>query len=147
MPGKGKRVVPRLRMGGNDDAKSVSVQQYCLDLARRVRGGGCMSIYDEKPWLNSYAPGQPAEIITEHVDGLSMFRAAVARNPDADAIRYFGTRISCRELDALSDALAAALVGPGFARGDRVALYLQNVPQFVIGLIATWKASGVAVSI
>src|SRR5690242_8893349 len=106
-----------------------------------------MSIYDEKPWLKRYAPGQPAEIVSEHVDGLAMFRAAVARNPDADSIRYFGTRISYRELDALSDALAAALVDLGFARGDRLALYLQNVPQFVIGLIGTWKAGGIAVSI
>ncbi|PPQ33418.1 AMP-binding protein [Rhodopila globiformis] len=106
-----------------------------------------MSIYDEKPWLNSYAPGQPAGIVPEHADALSMFRSAVARSPDADAIRYFGTRISYRALDALSDALAAALVDRGFGRGDRVALYLQNVPQFVIGLIATWKAGGVAVSV
>lgn len=106
-----------------------------------------MSIYDEKPWLKSYAPGQPAGIVPEHADALSMFRSAVARSPDADAIRYFGTRISCRALDTLSDALAAALVDRGFGRGDRVALYLQNVPQFVIGLIATWKAGGVAVSV
>jgi len=76
-----------------------------------------------------------------------MFRANVARAPDADAIRYFGTHISYRELDALSDALAAALVDRGFARGGRVALYLQNVPQFVIGLLATWKAGGIAVSL
>jgi long-chain acyl-CoA synthetase len=123
------------------------MRQNYIDFAILVQAGGRMSIYDEKPWLNSYAPGQPAEIICEHVDGLSMFRAVVARNPDADAIRYFGTCISYRELDALSDALAAALVDHGFARGDRVALYLQNVPQFVIGLIATWKAGGVAVSI
>ena len=28
-----------------------------------------------------------------------------------------------------------------------MALYLQNVPQFVIGLVATWKAGGVAVPV
>ena len=26
-------------------------------------------------------------------------------------------------------------------------MYLQNVPQFVIGLVGTWKAGGIAVSI
>ena len=31
--------------------------------------------------------------------------------------------------------------------GDRVALYLQNVPQFVIGMLATWKAGGIAVPV
>ena len=28
-----------------------------------------------------------------------------------------------------------------------MALYLQNVPQFVIGLVATWKAGGIAVPV
>jgi long-chain acyl-CoA synthetase len=47
---------------------------------------------------------------------------------------------SPRELDELSDAFAVALLEEGLSAGDRVALYLQNVPQFVIGLLATWKA-------
>ena len=32
----------------------------------------------------------------------------------------------------MSDALAAALLERGFRTGDRLAVYLQNVPQFVI---------------
>jgi long-chain acyl-CoA synthetase len=106
-----------------------------------------MSIYDERPWLAHYDEGLPADITTEFTDALAMFRAGVARNPDGDAIRYFDGRISYRELDALTDSFAVALLDGGFARGDRVALYLQNVPQFVIGLVGTWKAGGIAVSI
>lgn len=106
-----------------------------------------MSIYDEKPWLALYPEGQPAEITPEFDDALAMFRAAVDRNPDGDAIRYFDGRLTYRELDELSDAFAAALLDRGFARGDRVALYLQNVPQFVLGLLGAWKAGGVAVSV
>ena len=89
-----------------------------------------MSIYDEKPWLSRYDPDQPAEISLEFTDALSMFRASVRRNPDGDIIRYFGGRISARELDELSDAFAVALLDLGVQPGDRVALYLQNVPQF-----------------
>jgi long-chain acyl-CoA synthetase len=106
-----------------------------------------MSIYDEKPWLSLYDPDQPAEISLEFTDALSMFRAAAARNPDGDAIRYFGGRITARELDELSDAFAAALLDLGVQPGDRVALYLQNVPQFVIGMLATWKAGAIAVPV
>jgi len=106
-----------------------------------------MSIYEEKPWLNLYDPGQPAEIALEFSDALAMFRASVARNPDGDAIRYFGGRITVRELDELSDAFAVALRDLGVGLGDRVALYLQNVPQFVIGMLAAWKAGGVAVPV
>ena len=76
-----------------------------------------------------------------------MFKATAARNPDGDAIRYFDGRISYRELDELSDAFAVGLLDSDFSRSDRVALYLQNVPQFVIGLVGAWKAGGVAVNI
>jgi long-chain acyl-CoA synthetase len=106
-----------------------------------------MSVYDEKPWLSLYAEGQPAELAREFDDALAMFKAAVARNPAGDAVRYFDGRITLRELDELSDAFAAGLLDSGFAPGDRVALYLQNVPQFVIGLVGTWKAGGIAVNI
>jgi long-chain acyl-CoA synthetase len=106
-----------------------------------------MSVYDEKPWLSLYAEGQPAELAPEFGDALAMFMAAVARNPDGDAIRYFDGRITLRELDELTDALAAGLLDSGFSRGDRLALYLQNVPQFVIGLLGAWKAGGIAVNI
>lgn len=106
-----------------------------------------MSIYDDKPWLTLYGPGQPACIAVEYSDPVAMFRVTLKRHPDRDAIRYFDGRITFRELDRLTDAFAAALAGTGFARGDRVALYLQNVPQFVIAQLGTWKAGGIAVSI
>jgi long-chain acyl-CoA synthetase len=106
-----------------------------------------MTIYAEKPWLSLYDPDQPAEISLEFTDALSMFLASAARNPDGDIIRYFGGRITARELGELSDAFAVALIDLGVQPGDRVALYLQNVPQFVIGLLATWKAGGIAVPV
>jgi len=106
-----------------------------------------MSVYDSKPWLSRYDQDQPAEISGEFTDALAMFRASVSRNPDGDIIRYFGGRITARELDELSDAFAVALLEEGLRAGDRVALYLQNVPQFVIGLLAAWKAGGVAVPV
>jgi long-chain acyl-CoA synthetase len=106
-----------------------------------------MGIYGDRPWLHLYAQGQPHDITPDFTDGLAMFRAGAARHPDGDAIRYFDGAVTYRELDGLSDAFAAALLDGGLARGDRVAMYLQNVPQFVICLVGTWKAGGVAVSI
>jgi long-chain acyl-CoA synthetase len=106
-----------------------------------------MSVYDEKPWLSLYDQGQPAEIALEFTDALSMFRASVSRNPDGDIIRYFGGRITARELDELSDAFAVALAALGVRAGVRVAVYVQNVPQFVIAMLAAWKAGGIAVPV
>ncbi|UUZ46124.1 AMP-binding protein [Janibacter limosus] len=47
----------------------------------------------------------------------------------------------------MSDALACGLLAEGFAPGDRLAVYLQNIPQFVIAMVAAWKAGGMLVSI
>jgi long-chain acyl-CoA synthetase len=106
-----------------------------------------MTAYDNRPWLDLYPEGRPPEIVPDYDDALAMFRASVARGPDRDAIRYFDGRITYQRLDELSDRFALALQDYGLERGDRVALYLQNVPQVVIGIVGTWKAGGIAVSI
>lgn len=100
-----------------------------------------------RPWLAQYTPGRPAAPATEHGDGLSIFRAAVARAADAPALHYFDSTLSFAELDRHSDALACALRARGVGRGDRIALVLQNVPPFVIALLAAWKCGAIAVSI
>ena len=105
-----------------------------------------MSAYDERPWLALYGD-VPPDLEIEFPDALSMFRDGLRRDPDGVALRYFDGVITRRELDAQSDALASALLARGFSRGDRLAVYLQNVPQFVLAMVATWKAGGVMVSI
>jgi long-chain acyl-CoA synthetase len=106
-----------------------------------------MSSYDERPWLARYDPGQPRDIAVEFGSALAMFGATVARDPDAPIIRYLGGVLTRRELDAESSAFAAALADAGFSAGQRVALYLQNVPQFVVAMIGAWKAGGIAVAV
>jgi long-chain acyl-CoA synthetase len=106
-----------------------------------------MSSYDERPWLARYDAGQPADIELEYGSGLEMFAASVLRAPDTPIIRYFDGTITLRELDELTDAFACGLLDVGITAGDRVALYLQNVPQFVIALVGSWKAGAIAVSV
>jgi long-chain acyl-CoA synthetase len=105
-----------------------------------------MSSYDERPWLALYGD-QPADYTIEFDNALDMFRASVARNPSGTALIYFDGHLTWQQLDELTDGLAAGLLATGFARGDRLAVYLQNVPQFVIAMVATWKAGGIMVSI
>jgi long-chain acyl-CoA synthetase len=106
-----------------------------------------MSVYDERPWLKLYGDGIPHEIELEHDSMLAALQRIVARSPDAAAMLYFDSPISYREFDELTDALAAALRAQGFKAGDRAAVYLQNVPQFPIAMVATWKAGGIMVSV
>jgi long-chain acyl-CoA synthetase len=106
-----------------------------------------MSIYDERPWLSQYAEAKPADIEVEFATALEMFRATTERHGDRPAIYYFDTAITYRELDETTDALAAGLRKLGFEPGDRLAVYLQNVPQFVMAAVAAWKAGGIMVTV
>ena len=106
-----------------------------------------MSVYTDKPWLALYGEGQPASITPEHDTLLAVFEATLTATPDAVAIRYFDGTLTFADLDVASDALAVGLLGAGFAHGDRMGLYVQNDPAFVIGLLGAWKAGGSAVAI
>ncbi|MEV5717638.1 AMP-binding protein [Amycolatopsis mediterranei] len=106
-----------------------------------------MSWYDAKPWLASYdervraaGPAQPTTLPES-------FRRAVDHVPDRAAIAYFDARLTYREVDELSDGVARYLGAHGFARGDRLALVLQNIPQFVVALLGAWKAGGIVVPV
>ncbi|MFJ7724170.1 class I adenylate-forming enzyme family protein, partial [Rhodococcus erythropolis] len=103
--------------------------------------------YEDRPWLALYRNDVPPDIDVEHPTMLEMLAAAVRSDPDATAVKYFDGQLSFAEVDQQSDALARALRAGGLAKGDRVALFLQNVPQFVLALAGIWKAGGVAVSI
>ncbi|WP_028927498.1 class I adenylate-forming enzyme family protein [Pseudonocardia acaciae] len=106
-----------------------------------------MTVYTDRPWLGRYTDGLPADITADHATMLELFRASVARAPDTEAIRYFDGVLTVAELDAASDSLAVALAAHGFAAGDRLAVYTQNNPAFVIALLGAWKAGGAAVAI
>jgi len=105
-----------------------------------------MSVYDERPWLALY-DGQAADYQVQYVDALEMFEAGLHRAPAQPAVKYFDGSIGRRQLDEMSDSLAVALLARGFRRGDRLAVYMQNMPQFVIAQVATWKAGGIMVPI
>ncbi|TRV75342.1 long-chain fatty acid--CoA ligase [Streptomyces sp. 130] len=102
------------------------------------------SIYAAKPWLPllseaQRAPVHPAETLVH------AFRASVARTPDHPALAYFDGRLTYRETDELSDSVAGHLAARGLEPGDRVAIMLQNSPQFVLALLGAWKAGATVV--
>lgn len=100
----------------------------------------------DRPWLSHYDAGVPASLHPYPQRPLFEFlRDAARERPDHPAIIFKGRRISCRELDALSDGFAAALAGLGVGKGDRVALLLPNSPQFMIAEIGAWKAGAIVV--
>ncbi len=73
------------------------------------------------------------------------WRERVAAGPDRAAIRYFDGTIDAATLDSLTDALATEFQARGVRSGDRIGIYLQNIPYYPLALLAVWKAGAIAV--
>jgi long-chain acyl-CoA synthetase len=106
-----------------------------------------LSMYEPKLWLKNYRAGHTAHLDTPPMSLPDLFDAAMRPHEDGSAVVYFDRSLSFRELDEMSSTLAAFLIQDGFVAGNRLALYLQNMPQFVIAALAAWKAGGIVVPI
>lgn len=90
-----------------------------------------------RPWLKLHDVAAPA---AADITALDLFRAAP---PSAPALLYFDAALSYAEVDALSERLAGVLAARGVGAGERVAVILQNTPQFVIATVAAWKLGAI----
>lgn len=77
----------------------------------------------------------------------SNLTVSALRYPDHPAILYYGTALSYRELERQAESLAGHLQHNGVKAGDRVLLYMQNSPQFVVGFYAILRANAVVVPV
>ncbi len=95
-----------------------------------------------------WPPGQPKTLELPRETVYGNLAATVAKSPQRAAIDYYGSRIPYAELKRQTDALAGFLQQRlGVARGDRVLLYAQNSPQFVIAFYAILLADAVVVPV
>lgn len=86
------------------------------------------------------------------VDGLTIWRtlaATAARFGQQDALVFpaLNLRWSYAEFLRRVDEAAAGLVGLGLARGDHVAVWATNVPEWVVLQFATARIGAVLVTI
>lgn len=106
-----------------------------------------MSSSRDRPWLPFYRTEASADLQPEFTNAVSLWRVSLARAADRPFLYYFGATLTFGRVDTESDALAAALAERGIGHGDRIALHLHHVPQFVIGALAAWKLGAVAVPV
>jgi len=96
-------------------------------------------------WLSLYPKDYSPDLTPEATNSLEHLRKTVHYHGNKPALYYFDKVISYKELDEMSDAFACALQDLGVKKGDRVSLYLQNIPQFIIGQFGIWKSGGIVV--
>ena len=67
--------------------------------------------------------------------------------PDAIGLNFLGTHCTWGQLHAQASSLAASLQALGVHPGDRVLLFMQNCPQFIIAFHAVLFAGAVVVPV
>ncbi|GMR11161.1 MAG: long-chain fatty acid--CoA ligase [Anaerolineae bacterium] len=101
---------------------------------------------EERVWHKHYDEGVPSEVELPEMR-LQDFLDNSARDfPDRPCTIFKGAVITYSEMNELTDRLAAGLAARGVKKGDRVAIFMPNSPQFVIAFYAILKAGGVAVA-
>jgi long-chain acyl-CoA synthetase len=96
-------------------------------------------VYLSKPWLKYYPKGVPAEVEIPDKSVPDLFDEMADKYSGKAALIFYGKKIKYGELKQLTDRFAAALHALGVAKGDTVALYLLNCPQYVIAYIGALK--------
>lgn len=65
--------------------------------------------------------------------------------PDRTALQFYGKAITWHALDDAIDRLSQFFIEKGIQKGDRIGLYMQNCPQYIIGHFAVQRIGGVVV--
>ena len=100
---------------------------------------------DERPWHRSWPVNLPREVDVEPAPLYSLLEASARRSPKATFLAFQGNRLSFSTVLQASERFASALLSTGLAKGDRVALFMPNMPQFVMCYFGTLMAGGVVV--
>jgi long-chain acyl-CoA synthetase len=101
-----------------------------------------------KPWLAHYDADVPQTLAPYPDRSLLDYLDDLARDHGPrPAVLFKGTALSYGQLQAESDAFAAALVARGVKPGARVALVLPNCPQFFVAEFGAWKAGAIVVAL
>ena len=101
---------------------------------------------NEKPWLAHYDKGVPHTVEIPNAPLFHFLEESARKYPDRACTIFKGAVITFKEMNELTDRMAAALVDMGVKRGDRVGIFMPNTPQFVIAYYGILKAGGAVVA-
>ena len=97
------------------------------------------------PHYRYYPPDVPRDVDVPNRSVWGALDDNATAYPEEVAIHFLGRTWTWAQLKADAEAMAGALQSLGVARGDRVLLYLQNCPQFVIAYHAIARADAIVV--
>ncbi|MEM2118857.1 MAG: long-chain fatty acid--CoA ligase [Candidatus Bathyarchaeia archaeon] len=101
----------------------------------------------EKPWHKVWPKNIPRSIDYPVIPLDHFLRQTAEKYPEKTAIVYFDKPLTYSELDMAVDRFAAALNSLEVKKGDKVALYLPNMPQFVIAYYAISRIGAIETAV
>jgi long-chain acyl-CoA synthetase len=108
-----------------------------IDVSREEFLMNPKDFYLSKPWLKHYATGVPTAIEIPDISVPELFSNVAQKYGNKTALIFYGKKITYRDLKDSVDRMATALADMGVRKGDTVALYLLNSPQYVISYFAS----------
>ena len=101
-----------------------------------------------RPWLKHYPPGVPGDVAVDTYTSLvPLLEESWMRYAKRDAAACMGVRFTYGLIDERSKSLGAWLQSQGVQRGDRVAVMMPNVPQYLVAIGAVLRVGGVVVNV
>jgi long-chain acyl-CoA synthetase len=100
----------------------------------------------DRPWVAHYDKGVPEAIEYPQAPLFHFLDDSARKYPDRACTIFKGAVVTYKEMNDITDHLAAALVDMGVKKGDRVGIFMPNSPQFVMAYYAILKAGGVVVA-
>ena len=101
----------------------------------------------DRPHHKVWPARLPREVVIPQTSLWFNLAVSAARFPDKAAYLFFGRALSYRELHSQAEAVAGWLQSVGVKAGDRVAIYMQNCPQFVAAYYGILRANAVVVPV
>ncbi|MFX1532864.1 MAG: long-chain fatty acid--CoA ligase [Promethearchaeota archaeon] len=99
----------------------------------------------DKIWFKSWPEGVKKSTDYPLITLQDQFEQLVEKKPSMCFLTFLGMRYTFREINEQADRFATALYHLGVRKGDRIALFMPNVPQFVIAFYAALKVGAIVV--
>ncbi|KAA0692362.1 long-chain fatty acid--CoA ligase [Halopseudomonas laoshanensis] len=97
--------------------------------------------------FNVWPPQVPRQLELPATSVFHNLTVSALRFGEHPAIHYYGTDVTYNEFKRQAEAIAGYLQHAGVKAGDRVLLYMQNSPQYIIGYFAILRANAVVVPV
>jgi long-chain acyl-CoA synthetase len=101
----------------------------------------------EKPWYRFWPENVRKHIEYPEIPLSDFLRSAAKQSPNHQSLVYFDKAMTYQQLDVACDRFGTALSDLGVKKGDKVALFLPNIPQFVITYYGALRIGAVETAI